>query len=610
MRLPRYYRWVTSTAEGMRAMDDETSEGISRRAVLGIAAATAGAAAAAPLLGALPATADPVAPPAYPVAPAGSTLAQTLVRGAAGAGGYRPIVVGPGEPSVVRSDLLGGATRGPGNRTSLVAFGQFTDMHLVDAQSPARVEFIDRVGDPVTGAYRAQEMLALHVAESMVQAMNNLASAAPVTGRALDFLVSTGDNADNIQYNEIRWHIDLLDGNQPVRPDSGSTAKWQGVGDGGDLSTYYWHPDGTPRLGSPDDPHTKYGFPTVPGLLDRCRAPFQATGLAMPWYTTFGNHDGLAQGTVNTLGVSGVVAVSNLKVTDFPAGADPSALAAALAGGDTTVLNLLLTAGPAKIVTADRNRRQLGHKQVVGEYFNTTTTPVGHGYTDDNRNNNTAYYSFDKAGVHFISLDTCDTLGYDAGSISHAQFVWLQNELIQHSSRYLDTTGNWVTGGGGDQLIVIFSHHTVETMNNPFGVNTAKGTDVANLLLRFPNVVAWVNGHTHRNTVVPYSRPASYAVGGGFWEINTAAHIDWPQQSRVLELVDNGDGTLSVFGTIVDHAAPLGWPANPTTPLELAALSRELGANDWQNETPTATQDGKRGALTDRNVELLVRKPF
>jgi hypothetical protein len=133
---------------------------------------------------------------------------------------------------------------------------------------------------------------------------------------------------------------------------------------------------------------------------------------------------------------------------------------------------------------------------------------------------------------------------------------------------------------------------------------------MAKLLLQFPNVVLWVNGHTHRNTVVPYSRAAGTAVGGGFWEVNTAAHIDWPQQARVVELVDNGDRTLSVFGTILDHAAPNAWPADPGSPLELAALSRELGANDWQNEVPTATEDGKRGKLTDRNVELLVAKPF
>ncbi|MGN6606258.1 MAG: TIGR03767 family metallophosphoesterase [Jatrophihabitans sp.] len=592
---------------------DEPTErpGLSRRAVLGLGVAAAGAAAAAPFLPAADAAAvdHPIAQ-ALPLAPAGSTLATTLVRGTPGTGGYRRITTGPGEPSIVRGDLLGGATRSGGSRTPIVAFGQFTDMHLGDSQSPCRVEFTDRIGSPLDAAYRPQEMLSLHVAEAMVQSMNRFAGGAPVTARPLDFLISTGDNADNTQYNEVRWHIDLLDGHQPVRPDSGNYAKWEGVGGKDDRSTYYWHPDGTPTLGSPDDPHTKYGFPTVPGLLDRCRAPFQATGLAMPWFVTFGNHDGLIQGNFPSVGVLNAIALGALKVTDFPLGLDPQALAAAAANGDVAALTTLLTLGPAKLVTADPNRRQLLHREMVAEYFRTTTTPVGHGYTQSNLDNDTAYYSFDKGGVHFVSLDTCNRLGYDEGSLTSDQFSWLQGELVAHSSRYLDTSGNWVAGGGADQLIVIFSHHTVETMTNPLGVGTKQGTDVAALLLRFPNVVLWVNGHTHRNTVVPYARPASAAVGGGFWEVNTAAHIDWPQQSRVLEIVDNGDATLSIFGTLLDHAAPTAGPSNPTTPLELAALSRELGANDWQNEVPTASEDGKRGAATDRNVELLVRKPF
>ena len=60
------------------------------------------------------------------------------------------------------------------------------------------------------------------------------------------------------------------------------------------------------------------------------------------------------------------------------------------------------------------------------------------------------------------------------------------------------------------------------------GSGRLTGPQVRDLLLRYPNVIAWVNGHTHRNQVLPHARPAGSAVGGGFWEINTAAHIDWP----------------------------------------------------------------------------------
>ena len=98
---------------------------------------------------------------------------------------------------------------------------------------------------------------------------------------------------------------------------------------------------------------------------------------------------------------------------------------------------------------------------------------------------------------------------------------------------------------------------------------------------------------------------------GGFWEINTASHVDWPQQARTVEIVDNRNGTLSIFGTIVDHAAPTSYGKHPKSALELASLSRELGANDWQeNSRPENGQDGRRGRLEDRNVELLVPAPF
>jgi hypothetical protein len=126
--------------------------------------------------------------------------------------------------------------------------------------------------------------------------------------------------------------------------------------------------------------------------------------------------------------------------------------------------------------------------------------------------------------------------------------------------------------------------------------------------------VLWVNGHTHVNSVTPHRRAAGAAVPGGFWEVNTASHVDFPQQARIVELADNRDGTISIFGTIVDSAAPLAVPGSLDSPQALAALSRELAANDWQ-ERPAAPgaagqPDGRRGKVEDRNVELLVRAPF
>ena len=89
--------------------------------------------------------------------------------------------------------------------------------------------------------------------------------------------------------------------------------------------------------------------------------------------------------------------------------------------------------------------------------------------------------------------------------------------------------------------------------------------------------VAWVNGHCHRNRITPRRHVESRR---SFWEINTASHIDAPQQARVIEVASNGDGTLSLFTTMIDADSPARAPRTDLSPVGLASLYRELAFND------------------------------
>ncbi len=540
---------------------------------------------------------------------AGTTLEQVIVRGTAGAGGYTPLVSGPGEPYLRRTDL-GGLPGGGGNSRVLACFAQLTDIHVTDVQSPARFEYFDSYGgvpglSDLISAYRPNELLSAQVGDAMVGRLRQV-QRGPATGRPLQFTIVTGDNTDNCQFNELRWYIDLLDG-QPVRPDSGDLTRYEGVMDDVAPDPYFWHPES--GFGNPT---SVFGFPIVKGLLNAARAPFQATGLSTPWYAAYGNHDGLVQGSVPRTPLLQQLATGPLKLTGLP----PSILSQPLLAQvgfivgllheDPAAVNLELSQGSRRIVTPDPDRRIIDRTTTVTEHFNTTGTPVGHGFTAANISQGTAYYTFDVGLIHGIVLDTVVSAGGPDGSIDQDQLAWLESQLQAVSSRWLSPGGDIVTRPGHhDKLAVIFSHHTVGTMGNvPAGSGRAGGDEVAALLLRYPNAVLWVNGHTHRNQVVPHARAAQAAIGGGFWELNTAAHIDWPEQSRVVENVDNLDGTLSVFGTILDHTGPIT-PGGLSTTTALAALSRELAANDWQDRT-----DFRRGSVEDRNVELVVPAPF
>ena len=518
---------------------------ISRRDLFRSSAAVAGAAAIGSLGSGL--AAEAVSGPAARRATGPITLGTTLTKGPEGPGGYRPVVTAKGEPWVVRSGLGAKPKKGrAARRRPLLAFAQVSDVHILDSESPMRVEYADSFS---SSAYRPQEFLTLHVAESMVQGINEVGTG-PATGRKVAFMMQTGDNADNAQYNEVRWNIDVLDGGT-IQPDSGDHTKTESTADSSDPAFYftkYWHPEGTPEGLVDDDARAKYGFPTIPGLMEKARAPFEATGLDMPWYSVMGNHDQLVQGNAQPAEDSQAKAVGDRKEIDTRR---------------------------FRTVTPDPDRRQLSTTEIVAEHFNTTGLPLGHGYTEENVEQGTAYYTFDKGRIRFVVMDSVNSNGGSEGSLGPKQFAWIKDVIAQSKRK----------------LLVFSSHHPSWSMDNAITGEKEPGKRVLGAqlvreLVKHDNVIAWINGHTHTNTVRAHVRKSKGKVVNGFWEINTASHIDWPQQGRILEIANNRDGTLSIFSTMVDHAAPVAWDAaRLDDPLHLAALSRELAANDWQGRS-------------------------
>ena len=92
----------------------------------------------------------------------------------------------------------------------------------------------------------------------------------------------------------------------------------------------------------------------------------------------------------------------------------------------------------------------------------------------------------------------------------------------------------------------------------------------------------------------------------GFWQIETASHADWPQQSRTIEIVQSGNGEVFIALTVIDHAAGTTYDS-AQTPIEMAALSRVISANVWQKRDALGAKhpaDWAMGAPHERNTVL------
>jgi metallophosphoesterase (TIGR03767 family) len=517
---------------------------------------------------------------------------QRIVRGEPNDRGWVDLTLSPGE------SLLGQAPSG--DAQPLLTFIHISDFHICDAQSPARIELMDRFADPhhpmsavvpFVGAYRAQEIMTTQTLEAMVRTVNSIQHGFH-SEKPVDFVLATGDVTDNAQANELDWYFTLMDGGL-VHPDSGDTAKWEGVAST-EPATYdrsYWNPEGTPEGCEDDFPRSLYGFPQVPGLTSAVRKPFTATGVKHRWFATHGNHDALLQGTVPHDETLIAISTGDQRLKELA----PDLDLAQVFGGWNMV-------GPARYAspqggtfisqTGDARRKFNGPSDWANLHL--ACDHDGHGLTQVNADEGTKYWTRDIGDFVLISLDTVNIHGGWQGSLDETQFTWLKNILNQSQGK----------------KCILFSHHPLQTLFNDYAPEGADRRvareEIEEELLKHDCIIAWFAGHDHDNRI----RYVGTEGVNGFWHILTASLIDWPQQGRVIEILRDGDD-LVIATSVFDHDSPLDLETATSDlddPINLAGLSRALSANHWQrrkenefhNELPA-------GEPTDRNRYLRLK---
>jgi len=416
------------------------------------------------------------------------------------------------------------------NTAKLLRFFTISDIHISDKETPAQAIFYGYKGG-VSSGYSPVMLYTTHVLDAAVQTINTIHKQDP-----LDFGISLGDTCNSTQYNELRWYVDVLDG-KVITPSSGAHA--------GANSIEY-------------------------------QKPYKAAGLdkTIPWYQTLGNHDHFWLGFMppndyirQSLIGEEVVNLGNL-FTD-PHGLDSrgfymGSIDGSTPFGDVIGAGLVSDFATPPKVAADPNRRSLSKKEWMNEFFTTSSHPVGHGFTKTNLEKDFACYSFEPKShlpLKVIVLDDTQrnddpnnpkTLGYGHASLDKARYSWLVSELEK--------------GQAEGKLMIIAAHIPigVESEDSMMGWNQTAPLSEVQLFTKlheYPNLIMWIAGHRHMNTVTAFTSPDPSRPELGFWQVETSSLRDFPQQFRTFEIVRNSDSTVSIFTTDVDPAVKEGSPA-------------------------------------------------
>jgi len=262
-------------------------------------------------------------------------------------------------------------------------------------------------------------------------------------------------------------------------------------------------------------------------------------------------------------------------------------------------------------VVADPNRRSLHRTEWIQEFFNTTTSPVGHGFNlvASNPNFNLvpaadragfACYSFvPKANLPLKVIVLDDTQREDDGSVDihghgfldAARWAWLQKELAD--------------GQAANQLMIIACHIPICVTNvgtelewwlGDYSTTTKNACTITELvatLQNSKNLLMWISGHRHVNVVKAFVSPDPVnAPEKGFWQVETSSLRDFPQQFRTFEIFVNSDYSISIEAVNVDIAVKEGTPA--ATSRKYAIATQQILQNPLKGNPPNyATYYGK-----------------
>jgi metallophosphoesterase (TIGR03767 family) len=463
---------------------------------------------------------------------------------------------------VARTDL---ADAPGGEGTVLATLCHVSDLHVMDAASPMRFEWIETLADdprwrPLLHMHRPQESLVPWAVAAHVDALR--ADPVGATRHApVDLVVFTGDNIDNAQRNELDAYLALV---------AGGTCRLSPIGsalDASDLAPGQVWPFWSP-LADVADTWKPRGYPTIDDLLHRADQPLFSHGLGLPWTSLPGNHDLLCQGTAFVNDALTSAATGSVKALWPPVLVPDDPLALFVEAPE-----MFLGTGSRSIV-ADPDRRGI----TVPEWIQLHVDAGAAGFSDRNVGSGSPDTTVEVGELTVVILDTNHPAGDYQGSIGQAQLHWLDAELAA-----ADAEG---------RVVVLASHHGVDTLVNTRGDDPQRllAGPMLDVVHRHPCVVAWLVGHRHIHRVTP--RPGA---AGGFWEITTASIIDWPVERRSIEIVRHTDGTIELVCTVLGHDAADG---------SLAAIHRQLA----QRFGGSQVRGTMAGTDVDRDVRLFVKR--